>query len=489
MKRKPSIIFLGIALTLICAEAAELPYLNSALPVEQRVEDLLKRMTLQEKIGQMCQYTGEPKYGEGNTVGLDALIVEVTDAKEAEYARRIQEKAALVKKGEIGSFMVVPGIDAANYLQKVAESSRLKIPLLVGTDAVHGHGQYTAPSTVLPTQLCIASTFDIILAEQVARLTRSEMRATGYHWTYSPYVSVTRDPRWGRAGENFGEDPFLVGQLGRAMVRGFQGKSIDNTSVLACVKAAVECFALNGINAGEADVSERTLRSLYLPPYKDCIDEGVATLMASHNILNGVPCHANKWLLTDIMRGEWGFDGFIISDWCDVAKLHTLFKVAPSREAASGMAVNAGIDVHMQGGGFFDHIEALVKEGVVSEDRVDFAVKRILESKFRLGLFENRYIDRKEADKIVLCQEHKDAALDMARKSIILLKNKDNMLPLDPKIKSVFVTGPSADAHYQLGTGQNVNPRKMLLRLLKESVKRFPKTQLWTFFPAVENLT
>jgi beta-glucosidase len=363
-------------------------YLDSSESIDNRVEDLLKQMTLREKIGQMCQYTGEPEPKDSrSTSGMDDLNIELQNAEEAKYAADIPEKSQLILRGEIGSFLKVPGLEAANYLQKVAEQSRLKIPLLIATDAIHGHGMYTSPSTIFPTQLGLAATFSPELAEKMAAITASEMRATGYHWTFSPNIEIVRDQRWGRTGETFGEDTLLSTEMGRAMVKGYQ--SNGNSEVLACAKHLVgggEAF--NGINGAEADISDRTLKSVYLPPFEACIKEGCFTLMPAHNSLNGIPCHCHRELLSDILRKEWGFSGFVVSDWLDIKRLHTILGVASSYKDACQLAVSAGIDVHMHGPDFLDEVKNLVDEGTLSEERIDMAVKPILEAKFRLGLFE-----------------------------------------------------------------------------------------------------
>ncbi|HEY5621282.1 MAG TPA: glycoside hydrolase family 3 N-terminal domain-containing protein, partial [Pontiella sp.] len=467
---KKMILRMGLTCSVSCSAvlAEQAPYLDPALSVEQRVNDLLPRMTLREKIGQMVQYTADPNKENKDSSGQDDLTVKLENAEEREYAEGIKTKADLVKKGEIGSFLKVPGMAAANYIQKVAEQSRLKIPVLVATDAIHGHGSYTSPSTIFPTPLSLASTFDSSLAEAVARMTRKEMRATGYHWTFSPNVDVVRDSRWGRTGETFGEDPYLASEMGTAMVRGYQNGAIGKDSVLSCLKHfAVGGEALNGINGGPADVSEFTLRSIYFPPFEAGVKAGAFTLMPAHNSLNGTPCHSHKWLLTDILRGEWGFKGFVVSDWMDVRAIHVDHKAASSYKEASGLAVNAGMDVNMHGPQFLDFVDALVKEGVISEERINASVRPILEAKFRLGLFENRYVDPVAAADVVLCQEHKDMALNIARKSIVLLKNRNSLLPLSPDMKSVLVTGPSADRELLLGDWVREQPPENITTVLE----------------------
>jgi beta-glucosidase len=433
-------------------------YLDAAETIDNRVEDLLERMTLTEKVGQMTQFTGEIPRKDKPGNRLDDLAGELVAVDEKTYADGIDEKACAIREGRVGSFLKVPGVDAANYLQRAAEESRLKIPLLIATDAIHGHGMYTAPATIFPTQIALASSFDPSLAEEMATLTRREMRATGYHWTFSPNVEIVRDQRWGRTGETFGEDTLLCSELGKAMVRGYQGSNIDESS----------------INAGEADLSERTLQTVHYPPFKACVDEGCVTLMAAHNALNGIPCHGHKGLMTDVLRNEWGFNGFVVSDWKDVYRLHELFHVADSLETACEIAVDAGIDINMYGPQFHSAVVDAVEAGRLSEEQIDQAVRPILEAKFRLGLFENRYVDPALAKGTVNCQTHRDAALKMVQKSIVLLKNEDNLLPLE-NVSSICVTGPSADEHFLLGDWSRPLPEENVVTVLQGILAAKPK--------------
>ena len=267
-------------------------YLNPALPADKRVELLLKQMTLKEKIGQMCQYVGEP--AKVNAAGNTDEIVG--------YKLGMADKAELIKKGLVGSFLKVPGYKEANYLQELAESSRLKIPLLIATDAIHGHGMDVEEATIFPSPIGLASTFDIETIEKIAAATALEMRATGFHWAFSPNIEVVRDARWGRTGETFGEDTYLIGEMGKAMIRGIQGKDFSGKyNVLACAKHFVAGgIPYNGLNGAPADVSDRTLQEVFYPPFVKAIEAGVFTIMPAHNEVNGIPCHADKKLLTDL---------------------------------------------------------------------------------------------------------------------------------------------------------------------------------------------
>ena len=262
-----------------------------------------------------------------------------------------------------------------------------------------------------------------------------------------------RDPRWGRVGETFGEDPFLVGELGSSMIKGFQNGNLNtNEKVIACAKHLIAGGEpINGLNASPMDVSERTLKEIHLPPYKKAVDAGVYSIMAAHNELNGIPCHMSKWLMTDLIRNEWGFEGFFVSDWMDIERIETLHHVARSLKEASKFAVEAGMDMHMHGVKFPEAVIALVKEGKLSEERINDACRKILRAKFMLGLFENSKVNLKQIPKKINTKTHREKALETARKGIVLLKN-NAVLPLKPnKGKTILVTGPNANNQTILG--------------------------------------
>jgi beta-glucosidase len=437
-------------------------YLDSLLPVNQRVELLLKEMTLEEKIGQMCQYVGEA--AKTNNNNTDEIVG---------YKLAMEEKASLIRKGLAGSFLKVPGYKEANYLQELASESRLKIPLLIATDAIHGHGMDLDAATVFPSPIGIASSFNTELAEKIASITAKEMRATGFHWDFSPNIDIVRDPRWGRTGETFGEDPCLVTELGVAMIRGYQGKDFSGPdNVIACAKHLVAGgIPNNGLNGAPADLSERTLHEIFYPPFRKAIEAGVYTVMPAHNEVNGIPCHGDKKLLTELLKKEWGFKGFVISDWNDIARLHSVHKIAETRKEADRIAVLAGVDMHMHGGEFLENVKALVQEGKIPMERIDDAARKILKAKFQLGLFEHRYTDEGKIRETVLNSEHKAYALEAARKSIVLLKNNHQTLPLDSNIRSVFITGPNANNQALLGDWARIQPEENVITVL-EGIKK-----------------
>lgn len=427
-------------------------YQDAKQPVEKRVDDLLKRMTLDEKVAQMNQYVGlEHMKKAAFEISPEEMKKSHAMGFYADYPpAKIEE---MTKQGMIGSFLHVVSAKEANYLQSLAMQSRLKIPLIIGIDAVHGDGM-VRETTVYPTCIGQAASFNPAIVEKMSRETALEMRSTGSHWTFTPNVEVARDARWGRVGETFGEDPYLVGKMGVATVKGFQTDNYSGKDkVIACVKHLVGgSQPINGINGAPFDVSERTLREVFLPPFKECVDAGVATLMTAHNEYNGIPCHGNKYLMTDILRKEWGFKGFVVSDWMDIERMQDYHKVSETLDDAFLLSVDAGMDLHMHGPDFHFGIIDLVKKGKLSENRIDESVRKILEVKFRLGLFEDPYVDEQESEQVLFNKDHQQTALEVARQSIILLKNENNLLPIDTKkYKKILVTGPNANNQSILG--------------------------------------
>ncbi len=449
-------------------------YLDASMPVEQRVEDLMSRMTLEEKVGQMCQYVAI-EHIKKSLEKLGGVVDESNDQYGYYPGLSIQGIRDMVRKGEIGSFLHVKNVKEANALQKLAMESRLKIPLLIGIDAIHGHAHILG-ATVYPTELSLSSTWDDDLLYEVAKETAQEVRATGMHWTFSPNVEVARDPRWGRTGETFGEDPLLISRMGVAFTKGYQG-DFGPENILACAKHFVgggEPF--NGTNAAPIDVSERQLREIWFPPYKAQVEAGVYTFMAAHNEVSGVPAHGNRFLLTDVLRKEWGFDGFVVSDWMDIERIYDKHHAAESMEDAVRISVTAGIDMHMHGPGFFKPLVKLVNEGAVPQEDIDRAVGKILKAKFMLGLFENPYSDENKVKKVLFSEKHMATALKAAREAIILLKN-DGLLPLEGT-KKILVTGPNADNHRIMGDWALEQPEKNIITVYEGMKAIFKDAQV-----------
>lgn len=433
-------------LVLSCSESTEKTpiYLNPELSVEKRTENLLAMMTLREKVGQMNQYVGPDRVQEWfDKRGLN------TGDNQSDFYTPLDSIRQRVRTGEIGSFLFVSGPEEANELQKLAEESRLKIPLLIAIDAIHGHAMFPYGGTIYPTSIGLSCSWDTALARQIALFTADELVATGFNWSFFPTADILRDPRWGRTGETFGEDPFLVSKMTNAFVYGLQK---HDPPVLACSKAYVGgSQPLNGLNIAPTDISQRTLYEVFLPPYRENIDAGVGSVMAAHHEMDGIPMHANHNLLTQVLKEEMGFKGIVVSDWHDIFRLNSYHHVAEDIRQSVEKAVLAGIDIHMHGPGFFEPLIELVEEGVVPEEVIDNAVRKILKIKFEYGLFERRYVDTASWENKVLTKEHIALSLKAAEESIVLLKNENNVLPLSESDRSIFVTGPNADNHALLG--------------------------------------
>ena len=444
----------------VFSQNSEYPYLDSDLDVTNRVEDLMNRMTLYEKACQMNQFVGLEHMKKAEK-DLSPEDMKKSDAQGFYKGVFSEDVKQMIINGQIGSFLHVITAEEANYLQQLANKSKLKIPLLIGIDAIHGNALYRG-ATVYPSPITIASTWDENNSYDVGIQTALEMRSTGSHWAFTPNIDVMRDARWGRVGETFGEDPYLVTQMGTAMINGLQQGDFTGTKkVIACAKHLIAgSEPINGLNLSPMDISERTLNEIYLPPYKSAVDAGVFSIMAAHNEVNGVPSHSNKKLMTNIIRNEWGFDGFYVSDWLDIERLETLHKVARNFKEAVYLAVDAGIDMHMHGPNFPELVVELVNEGVLSEERVNYACSKILEAKFKLGLFENRFVDEDDISKKIFNQHHTETALKLARQGIVLLKNNDVLPLVSPKNSKnkILVTGPNANNQSILGDWHSAQP-------------------------------
>lgn len=402
------------------------PYLDAALPTAARVADLLERMTLPEKVGQMMQ----------------------SDARE--------DLDEIVLERHAGSILHTSPAKVLRAAELTAQT-RLQIPLIVGEDCIHGHSFWEG-ATIYPTQLGMAATWDPQLVEQVARATAVEVAATGIHWTFSPVLCISRDLRWGRVDETFGEDPFLIGELAAAMVRGYQGDGLgDETAILATAKHfAGYSETQGGRDASEADISRRKLRSWFLPPFERVARAGCATFMLGYQTTDGVPITVNDWLLNDVLRGEWGYTGTLITDWDNVGRMVWEQKVQPDYVHAAAAAVRAGNDMVMTTPGFFQGALDAVEAGLLDEADIDRSVARILTLKFDLGLFENpRMPDAARIAEVMAAPAHTDLNLEVTRRSLVLLRN-DGTLPLEAAAttapRRVAVVGPLADdAQTQLG--------------------------------------
>ena len=452
-------------------------YKDSAAPIERRIDDLLSRMTLEEKVGQMNQLVGIEHFKQNSaTMTAEELATNTANAFYPGVTAEDIEK--MTSDGLVSSFLHVLTIEEANHLQRLAMESRLQIPLLIGIDAIHGNAK-CKDNTVYPTNIGLASSFDVPMAYRIARETAAEMRAMNMHWTFNPNVEVARDGRWGRSGETFGEDPYLVTLLGEATTRGYQGHLDAPCDVLACVKHFVGgSYSVNGTNGAPCDVSERTLREVFFPPFEASVRAGGATVMMSHNELNGIPCHTNRWLMQDILRRDWGFEGFVVSDWMDIEHCVDQHFTAKDNKEAFLQSILAGMDMHMHGPEWQEAVVELVREGKITEERIDESVRRILYTKFRLGLFEHPYVTEEERDSVIHDPVHKATALEATRNSIVLLKNEGALLPLDAaKYKRVLVTGINADDQNIMGDWSELQPDDKVSTVLKGLRLISPDTQ------------
>jgi len=410
------IIFAGLVL-ISCGRQTT----NKASAISHRVDSVLTLMTLEEKIGQL------------NLPSAGAFVTGSVES--SDIAKKIEE-------GKVGGLFNIKTVANIKEMQKIAvEKSRLKIPLIFGMDVIHGY------ESVFPIPLGLSCSWDMDLIERSARIAAQEASADGINWTFSPMVDISRDPRWGRVSEGSGEDPFLGSEIAKAMVRGFQGNDLSaNNTIMSCVKH----YALYGASeAGRdyntVDMSHQRMYNEYFPPYKAAVDAGVGSVMASFNEIDGVPATANKWLLTDVLRNQWGFKGFIVSDYTGVSEMinHGIGDL----QTVSARALDAGLDMDMVSEGLLTTLGNSVKEGKISEQQITEACRRILEAKFKLGLFDNpyKYCDEGRAKSEVFTAANRAEARSTAAQSFVLLKNKDNVLPIK-KSGTIALVGPLADA-------------------------------------------
>ena len=431
-----------------------LPYKNPELPTEERIADLLGRMTLEEKVGQMMQ--------------LDARSGDLDD---------------LIVNKHVGSILHTSPSDLPKAVETVNTKTRLGIPLVIGDDCIHGYSFWPG-ATIFPEQLGMATTWDSEKVQAAGRATAEEVSTTGVHWTFSPVLCIARDTRWGRVGETFGEDPYLIGEMASSIVKGYQGgakagEPLAKDAILACAKHfAGYSETQGGRDASEADLSHRKLESWFLPPFERVAKEGCGTFMLGYESIEGVPVTFNKWLLSDKLRGAWNYQGTLITDWDNVGRSVWEQKVKPDYVQAAADAVKSGNDLVMTTPKFYEGAIEAVKTGLLDESLIDAAVARILALKFRLGLFEDpRLPDQKRIDAVIGSEEHQQLNLEVAREAVALLKN-DGSLPFNVAgAKRIAVVGPlAADAQTQLGdwagsSGQinwmpDGHPREMITTVL-----------------------
>ncbi len=465
-----------LSVLLVLVSCGKGDWKDATAPAADRAKALLKEMTLEEKVGQMCQYVAPCYVPPGQ--GSPYKNIDATDENLGN-----KDLADKIRRGEVGSFLHCMTTKEAIALQELAKESRLGIPLLIGIDAIHGNALIEG-CTIYPTSINLASTFDPELVESIGAETALEMRQKGLYWTFAPNLDVARDARWGRMGETFGEDPFLVSEMGKYSIWGLQGRdrNFDQGHVIACAKhliAGGEPFG--GLNAAPMDLSERQLREIYLPPFVSAIqDAHVGTVMAAHNEVNGIPCHGNSWLLKDLLRDELGFDGFVVSDWMDIERLNAMHHWAPDSTEAFVRSVEAGIDMHMQGDNYFEAVIGAVKSGRIPMKRIDEAAGKILEMKFAVGLFEAPLPSLAPLEN---AEAHRQTALDAARESIVLLKNNGIlplMMPERASLKRLFVVGPNADSQTILGDWAAPQPDSLVITVLEGIRNEFPGAKIDT---------
>lgn len=428
---------------------------NSTKNIEERVEQLLSEMTLMEKVGQMNQVSAK---------NLNDVI------------------GSQVKSGAIGSILNLEDPAMVNVLQKMAvEESRLGIPLLMARDVIHGY------KTIFPIPLGQAASFNPELVKRGAHVAAVEATEVGIRWTFAPMMDISRDPRWGRIAESFGEDTYLTSVMALAMIDGFQGDDLsDPSSMAACAKHFIAYGAAEGgRDYNSTYIPERQMRNVYLPPFEAAVKAGCASIMTSFNDNDGIPASGNKALLTDILRDEWGFDGVVVSDWASIHEM-VIHGFSENNKAAAEKAVNAGLDMEMESRTYLKHLEELVGGGKVDITVIDNAVRNILRMKMRLGLFENPYLSENTRSK-TYSQEHLKLAQKAAEESIVLLKNDDNILPLSNKVKRVAIVGPLADApHDQMGTWVFDGEKEHSVTPLKALEEMFGNSVSFQYVPGLE---
>ena len=388
--------------------------------IDQRVSELLSKMTLEEKVGQLVQYSGF-EYATGPQNSNSATVLNE------------------IKQGKVGSMLNVAGAEETRKFQELALKSRLRIPLLFGQDVIHGY------RTTFPVNLGQAASWDLKLIEKSERIAATEASAYGIHWTFAPMVDVARDPRWGRVMEGSGEDTYLGTQIGLARIKGFQGKGLGNLdAIMACAKHfAAYGAAVGGRDYNSVDMSLRQLNETYLPPFKAAAEAGVATFMNSFNDINGIPATANKYILRDLLKGKWNYQGFVVSDWGSIGEMVPHGYAKDNKEAAE-KAINAGSDMDMESRAYMAELPKLVQEGKVDLKFIDDAARRILVKKFEMGLFDDpyRFSNEKRQKEQLNNQENRKFGREFGSKSIVLLKNQKNILPLSKSTKTVALIGP-----------------------------------------------
>jgi beta-glucosidase len=422
MKKYSLLVLLTLGFNLTQGQTTRIP--SSVKDVEKKVDSVLALMTLEEKIGQLVQYNGSWDLT-GPASSMDA-----------------QQKEENIKNGRVGSMLNVLSVEATTHAQKlVMENSRLKIPLMFGYDVIHGY------KTMFPVPLGETASWDMEAAEESARIAALESVAHGVNWTFSPMIDISRDSRWGRIMEGSGEDPYLTSRVAVAKVKGYQGDDLSNPNTIAATaKHFVGYgFAEAGRDYNTVHIGENELHNTLLPPFKAAAEAGVATVMNAFNDIDGTPATGHKVLQRDVLKGDWNWDGFIVSDWASIPEMID-HGFARDHKHAAEIALKAGSDMDMEGGAYEIGLRELVEEGKIEESLIDDSVRRILRVKFKMGLFDDPYrYSKPNAINAISYEDHRKVARDIAKKSIVLLKNEDNLLPLASTVRNIAVIGPLAN--------------------------------------------
>ena len=438
--------------------------------IEKKIDALMDKMTIEEKVGQMNQYNG---------------FWDVTGP--APVGGTAEQKYENIKKGLVGSMLTVRGVKEVKAVQKIAvEQTRLGIPLIIGFDVIHGY------KTLSPIPLAEAASWDLAAIEKSAEAAASEAAASGINWTFGPMMDISRDARWGRVMEGAGEDPYLASKIAVARVKGFQGDNSFKSPLRIAASAkhfAGYGFVVAGLEYNVAEIGNNTLYNQVLPPFKAAVDTGLRTLMTSFNTINGIPASGDKYLLRETLKNKWGFSGFVISDWASIREMIP-WGYTKDEKAAAISAVEAGTDMDMEGGIYVPHLIELLKQGKVDQKYVDDAVRRILRVKYELGLFDNpyRFLDEKREKEIIGSKANHEAVLDMAKKSIVLLKNENQLLPLKKSGQKILLLGSLASSkNSPLGSWRIASDNNTAISVL-EGLKNYNGNRL-NFFEGPKLIT
>lgn len=468
------IVYILFPIVIFSHLSAQPLYKNPQASVEARVQDLLSRMTTQEKVGQLCSPTGWEMYEkQGKEVVVsDAFVKLMQDVQPGTFWATLRADPWTRKTIQTG---LDPELSAKalNALQQYAlEKTRLGIPIFFAEECAHGH--MAIGTTVFPTSLAQASTFNKDLIFRMGEAIALETRLQGAHIGYGPIIDVARDPRWSRMEETFGEDPVLTGILGSSFVKGLQGSQMgDGRHVYSTLKHFVAYgIPVGGHNGQQAIIGMRELFSNHLSPFRMAVDAGAKTIMTAYNAIDGIPCTANRYLLTDILRGKWQFDGFVFSDLGSVEGIATSHRTVPDIKHAAVAALKAGVETDLGGNAYDRNLELALQEGLITSADLDTAVARVLRLKFEMGLFESPYVDSSKVSALVRSNHHRALAREVAKEGTVLLKNEHNLLPLSKEIKSIAVIGPNADNLYnQLGDYTAPQERTEIATIL-DGIKR-----------------